>query len=330
MQGFIQRCAERVASGQQLSGEDAVRLGEAAGADVYLLFAEAGRIRGRYVGDNVTLCSIINAKSGRCPENCAFCAQSAHHDTTVASYGLVDEEEMVACAKSAESAGASCYGIVTSGTGIRTGAELDQICATLRRIRSETGITPSCSLGIMEYETALILKAAGMETYHHNLETSRSFFPSICSTHDYEQDVETVRSAKRAGLKVCSGGIFGLGETFEQRVEMALTLRELEVDSIPVNFLDPVQGTRLAQADFLTPLECLKTIAVYRFLLPDRQIKVCGGRERNLRELQSWIFMAGASGMMTGNYLTKAGRDPQADRRLINDLGLEIAKCGCA
>ena len=329
MREFIQQCSETVLQGQRISGEDAVRLGTVAGPDLYLLFAEAGRIREQYVGSDVTLCSIINAKSGKCPENCAFCAQSAHHATSVASYGLVDEEEMVRCAKLAEANGASCYGIITSGTGVGPGAELDRICAALRRISGEAAIHPSCSLGIMDYETALILKEAGMVTYHHNLETSRSFFPTICTTHDYDLDVETVRAAKRAGLKVCSGGIFGLGESFGQRVEMALTLRELEVDSIPVNFLDPVEGTALARADFLSPLECLKTIAVYRFLLPERQIKVCGGRERNLRELQSWIFMAGASGMMTGNYLTKAGRDPRVDRKLINDLGLGIAECGC-
>ncbi len=325
----IRDLADAVINGEQLSGENALWLVEAAGADLLLLLAEAGRIRDHFVGSKVTLCSIINAKSGTCPEDCAFCAQSAHHSSSISKYALVDEEEMVNCAKLAENNGASCYGIVTSGTGISRGVELDRICSTLRRIRTESGIAPSCSLGIMDFDTAQILKEAGMVTYHHNLETARSFFPGICTTHDYEDDVATVRAAKRAGLKVCSGGIFGLGESFEQRIEMAITLRELEVDSVPINFLDPVEGTRLARADFLTPLDCLKTIALYRFLLPDRQIKVCGGRERNLRELQSWIFMAGASGMMTGNYLTKAGRSPELDRQLINDLGLEVAECGC-
>ncbi len=329
VRNFVQNLTEKVLTGYLVTTEDALRLTGADGTDLYLLFAEAGRIREHFVGSTVTLCSIINAKSGKCPENCAFCAQSAHHSTAVASYALVDEDEMVRCAKQAEDNGASCYGIITSGTGISKGDELDRICATLRRIRSESGVLPSCSLGIMSDETALILKEAGMVTYHHNLETARSFFPNICSTHDYQEDVETVKAAKRAGLKVCSGGIFGLGESFDQRIEMALTLRELNVDSIPVNFLDPVEGTRLADANFLTPLECLKTIAIYRFLLPDRQIKVCGGRDKNLRELQSWIFMAGASGMMTGNYLTKAGRDPEQDRRMIGDLGLGIATCGC-
>ncbi len=329
MKRFIEQTADRIIAGESVNAAEALQLSGATGSDLYLLLAGAGRVREHFMGNSVTLCSIINAKSGQCPENCAFCAQSAHNSTSVANYELVGEDEMVRCASMAQENGASCYGIITSGTGISKGAELDRICATLRRIRQESAILPSCSLGIMDYETALTLKKAGMVTYHHNLETARSFFPQICTTHDYEEDVETVRVAKRAGLKVCSGGIFGLGESFAQRIEMALTLRELAVDSMPVNFLDPVEGTRLQHANYLTPLDCLKTIAVCRFLLPDRQIKVCGGRDKNLRELQSWIFMAGASGMMIGNYLTKAGRDPQLDRKMISDLGLEVAECGC-
>jgi len=330
MRNYIKSLADSVIAGHAVAYDEALRLGDVEGTEFNCLLTEAGRIREHFVGKAVTLCSIINAKSGTCPEDCAFCAQSAHHSTEAPAYPLVDEESMVSCAKSAERHGASCYGIITSGTGIGDREELDRICRTLRRIRDEAGIAPSCSLGIIDDGTARLLRDAGMVTYHHNLETSRSFFPSICSTHDYEQDVETVRAAKRAGLRVCCGGIFGLGESFAQRVEMALTLRELEVDSIPVNFLDPVAGTRLEHADFITPQECLRTIAVYRFILPDRQITVCGGRERNLRELQSWIFLAGASGMMTGNYLTKAGRDPALDRRMVADLGLTIAPCGCS
>lgn len=329
MQEFIKATAKRVMTGDAIGTEEALLLADTPKKDFLHLLSAAGRIREHFMGNKITFCSIINAKSGSCPENCAFCAQSAHSVTKAANYELVNEEEMVKCAKTAEENGASCYGIITSGTGISKGPELDKICATLRRISNEAEIHPSCSLGILDLETALTLKEAGMVTYHHNLETSRSFFPSICTTHDYEDDVETVRVAKLAGLKVCSGGIFGLGENFEQRIEMAMTLRELNVDSIPVNFLDPVEGTRLEHADYLTPLECLKILALYRFLLPDKQIKVCGGREKNLRELQSWIFMAGASGMMTGNYLTKAGRAPELDRQMILDLELEIAECGC-
>ena len=328
MRKFIQKLADDVINGGVVSTADALKLTEAAGSDLHLMFAEASRIREHFKGDSVSLCAIINAKSGRCAENCAFCAQSASHKTNAQVYPLVDEEQIVSCAKDAEQNGARCYGIITSGTGIKPGAELEQICSSLRRIKEETTIDPSCSLGIISDETAKKLKDAGMVTYHHNLETSRSFFPSICTSHDYEQDVNTVRSVKKVGLKVCCGGIFGLGENFAQRVEMAETLRELDVDTVPINFLNPVEGTRLADANFLTPLECLKIIAVYRFMLPTKSLTVCGGREKNLRELQSWIFLAGASGTMTGNYLTTAGRDPELDRQMINDLKLNIGECG--
>jgi biotin synthase len=179
----------------------------------------------------------------------------------------------------------------------------------------------------MDEETARILKDAGMETYHHNLETARSFFPSVCTTHDYEDDVQTVRAAKRAGITVCSGGIFGLGETLSQRLELAFTLKELTVDSVPLNFLNPVPGTPLEGADHLTPLECLKTIALFRFILPATRISVCGGREHNLRDLQSWIFHAGASGAMVGNYLTTSGRQVDKDLQMIGDLGLRPESC---
>jgi biotin synthase len=327
IRNFILETSDNILAGKTISSAEALKLSEANGSDLYLLFAEASRIREHFKGTAVSLCSIINAKSGKCPENCAFCAQSSAHKTDVQVYPLVDEEEIVRCARNAAENGAQCYGIVTSGTGIQPGEELDRICRAVRRIKDETSIDPSCSLGILDNQTALLLKEAGMVTYHHNLETSRSFFPSICTTHDYEQDVETVRAVKKAGLKVCSGGIFGLGENFEQRIEMAETLRELEVDSLPMNFLDPVPGTRLADAAFLTPLDCLKTVAIYRFMMPDQNLAVCGGRDKNLRELQSWIFLAGASGMMTGNYLTKLGRDPEQDRLMLTDLGLTIRKC---
>lgn len=327
LRNCIQEMAKKVLAGGTLAADEAVKLAGAAGSDRYLLFAESARIRDTFVGATVHLCSIINAKSGRCAENCAFCAQSAHHDTGVEVYPLVDEDEIVRCAALAEQNGAGCYGIVTSGTKINKADELDRVCRAVSRIKAETGISPSCSLGIMDEATALRLKNAGMETYHHNLETSRSFFPQICTTHDYEDDVATIRAAKATGLKVCCGGIFGLGESFAQRIEMALTLRELNVDSVPLNFLNPVAGTRLEAADNLTPLECLTIIAVYRFLLPDKRLSVCGGREKNLRELQSWMFLAGANGTMTGNYLTTPGRPPELDRQMLKDLELPVEGC---
>jgi biotin synthase len=313
---------DRILGGGFISHPDALEIAELPESETNSLLFHANRLREHFFGNRIHLCSIINAKSGLCPENCSFCAQSAHHRTNVPVFPLVDVDEMVSSANKAGKDGSGCYGIVTSGAGIRQGEELERICQALRRIKQETSIQPACSLGIINTEIATALKEAGMAKYHHNLETSRSFFPNICTTHAYEDDVETVRAVKQAGLKVCSGGIFGLGESRTQRVELAFTLRELDVDSIPVNFLNPIEGTKLAGVDNLTPMECLRIIALYRFILPDKQISVCGGREKNLRDLQSWMFFAGASGTMIGNYLTTSGRAQEHDWQMLHDLGL--------
>lgn len=327
MQINIAAISDRIIGGERISTEEAIALSETRDGDLLFLFAEANRIREHFLGNRIFLCSIINAKSGRCPENCAFCSQSSHHMTDSPVFPLVDEEKIVSCAKDAETNGSSCYGIVTSGTGIKNGEELERICRAVERIRTETKISPSCSLGIIDLETATALKNAGVETYHHNMETARSFFPNICTTHDYQADVETVRVARLSGMKVCCGGIFGLGESPAQRVELALTLRELEVDSVPLNFLNPIKGTPLEAASYITPMECLTAIAIFRFILPNAKISVCGGREANLRDLQSWMFMAGASGTMIGNYLTTTGRPPEQDLQMFRDLGIEVATC---
>ncbi|MCM0081491.1 biotin synthase BioB [Geomonas sp. Red32] len=326
MEQFINAMADKVLKGENLTPEEALRLSQAEGSTVFDLFRAATRIKEQFVGNDVHLCSIINAKSGRCAEDCAFCAQSSHHKTDAPVYGLVQEEAMVEGARAAETMGSACYGIITSGTTVK-GQELENILAALRRIRKETTILPSCSLGIIDEETAFRLKEAGMDTYHHNLETAESFFPSICTTHDYQDDVNTVRAVKKAGVKVCSGGIFGLGESVAQRIEMAFTLKELDVDSIPMNFLNPIDGTKLEGACNLTAMDCLKTIALYRFILPDKRITICGGREKNLRDLQSWIFFAGANGTMIGNYLTTLGRNVGVDLKMFEDLGLSTVMC---
>ncbi|HJV64271.1 MAG TPA: biotin synthase BioB [Geomonas sp.] len=327
METFITSIVDKVLAGGAPTPEEALRLSEAQGLAVFDLFRGASRIKEQFVGSEVHLCSIINAKSGRCAENCAFCAQSSHHKTDAPVYGLVQEERMLESARAAEENGSACFGIITSGTTVK-GAELDTILDALRRIRKETTVLPSCSLGIIDEETALKLKEAGMDTYHHNLETAESFFPNICTTHPYEDDVNTVRAVKKAGLKICSGGIFGLGETPAQRIEMAFTLKDLDVDSVPLNFLNPIEGTRLEGAANITAMECLKTIALYRFILPDKRITVCGGREKNLGDLQSWIFFAGADGTMIGNYLTTLGRNIEVDMKMFSDLGLTTVVCG--
>ncbi|QWV95338.1 biotin synthase BioB [Geomonas oryzisoli] len=326
MEKLISEIAERIIAGGSITEEEAIRLSDAQGSELFDLFRAATRVKEHFVGNEVHLCSIINAKSGRCAENCAFCAQSAHHTTDAPVYPLVQEDQMVECAKTAETNGSACFGIITSGTTVK-GQELEQILAALRRIRKETSILPSCSLGIIDEETARKLKEAGMDTYHHNLETAESFFPNICTTHAYQEDVDTVRAVKKAGVKVCSGGIFGMGESAAQRVEMAFTLKELDVDSVPMNFLNPIEGTRLEGARNITAHECLKTIAIYRLIMPEKRITICGGREKNLRDLQSWIFFAGANGTMIGNYLTTAGRNVDTDLTMFSDLGLTTVMC---
>lgn len=324
---LIDKLTDRISSGETLDVETAMQILHAEGSDLTAFMAGAQAIKERFFGKQVALCSIINAKSGRCAENCSFCAQSSHHQTDSPVYPLKSLEEIVAGAKQADRCNSHCYGIVTSGTAIEPGEEFERILEAIRQISRDTSVEPSASLGILDQPSAQALAKAGCRTYHHNLETARSFFPQICTTHDYDDDIATIRCAKAAGMKVCSGGIFGLGESLKQRIEMGLTLRELDVDSVPLNFLNPVEGTPLAGAAHLTPLDCLRVICLYRYLLPTKRITICGGRETNLREFQSAIFMAGASGMMIGNYLTTSGRDQGTDMQLLKDAEVEINAC---
>lgn len=317
----------KVHAGERIRHTEALQILKAQGSDFTSLMAGAQKLREEGFGSAIDLCSIINAKSGRCSENCSFCAQSAHYHTDAPSYPLKTVDEIVAGAKQAAAEGNHCYGIVTSGTTVNAGEEFDSILRAIREIKRLGLVNPSASLGILSREQALALAGAGCVTYHHNLETARSFFPHICTTHDYEDDVATVRRAKEAGMEVCCGGIFGLGESLEQRVELGMTLQELDVESVPINFLNPVPGTPLQNTRLLTPMDCLRIITLYRYLLPRKRITVCGGREQNLRELQSWMFMAGASGTMVGNYLTTSGRDRDSDLQMLADAEVTINAC---
>lgn len=284
----------------------------------------ANRAREKFKGNEVSLCSIINAKSGMCQEDCAFCSQSMYHQTTAPVYPFVGEEKVVERAKEAKKIMAREFSIVTSGYGPENEEELQEIEKAIGRVAQETELEPCASLGILNRDALRKLKKAGLKNYHHNLETARSFFPNICTTHDYDEDVETVRTAKELGFKVCCGGIFGMGESWKQRIEFAFTLKELDVDSIPLNFLNPIPGTRLENKRELTPVDCLAIISLFRLVMPQKDIFVCGGREVNLRDLQSMLFFAGANGMMIGGYLTTKGRQPEDDLRMIQDLGLKI------
>ena len=328
LKAFAQRTIKGDAtSGEGLSG-DGLSPGEAmlvAGlpeARIFELLAITEEVRRHFKGTEVNLCSIVNAKSGLCKEDCSFCSQSVKFETGASSYPMVPSDTILGAAVDAERLGAREFSIVTSGTKVAKDEDIGILKDALAGMGEETTLESCASLGIIGKETLTELKSAGLHSYHHNLETSRSFFPEVCTTHSYDEDVETVRRAKALGLYACSGGIFGLGEAWSDRVELAEELRKLEVDCVPINFLNPRPGTPLENAENLTPIECLKIIAIYRLMLPERDIIVCGGREVNLRDLQPLIFAAGANGMMLGNYLTTSGRDPEDDLGMLKDLGL--------
>ena len=291
-------------------------------SDVMDLLAEANRVRQHFKGDRVHLCAVINAKSGRCPEDCAFCAQSVHSASKIPTYPLKPADEIFEEARAIEEMGARAVGIVTSGLG-PTDKELEVICKVIERIRKELKVLPDASLGMLTEKKARMLKEAGLHGYHHNVETAESFFGRVCSTHPYSQHLETLAIAKAAGFRICSGGIFGLGESLEQRIEMAETLRQVDPDRVCMNFFIPVEGTRIEGGGSLSPMEILKLIAVYRLMLPQQDINVCAGREMHLRDLQGMIFFAGANATMIGNYLTQAGRPASEDLKLVEDAGLK-------
>jgi biotin synthase len=288
------------------------------------LISCANKIRQWFKQQQIFKCGIVNAKSGRCPEDCAFCAQSVHHQSAVPIYALRGVDELVQSGLRLAAAGANNYSMVTSGTTLGDG-EIDTVCRAAEILRGKSDLRVCASLGMLTERSARKLKAAGVSRYHHNLETAQSHFENICTTHDYEEDIQTVLTAKTAGLEVCSGGIFGMGESWEQRVELAFLLKELDVHVIPVNFLNPIEGTRLAQRPLLPPLEALACIALFRFIHPRKEITVCGGREVTLQDFQSWVFFAGANGLMVGNYLTTQGRNIEADLEMIANMGLNDA-----
>jgi len=294
------------------------------GEDVYEILICANKIRERYKGQGAFTCSIVNAKSGSCSQDCAFCAQSAYNKTGAVTYPLMNEADIVSRAIDMYNAGADRFSMVTSGYMLKD-REIDTICRATEKIRQKTPLKVCTSLGMLTESLARRLKESGVDTYHHNLETARSYFAKICTTHDYDEDIATVRIAGSAGLRTCSGGILGLGETWEQRMELAFTLKEMDVDSIPVNLLNPIPGTRMETRSLLPPMEAIKSIALFRMINPDKDITICGGREVVLKDFQSWIFLAGANGIMIGDYLTTKGRNAGMDMEMIRQMGLKPA-----
>ena len=299
---------------------------EAEGSFLMELFSLASELKEKWTGKRINFCSIVSAKTGICTEDCAFCGQSSRVlKKNKKINNLCSSDELVKAAEIAKKNGANEFSIVTSGTSVTGKKELETIAKALKRIRDEINIRPCASLGIMKFKELSFLKENGLEIFHHNIETSRDFFPQICSTHSYDDNIRTVLEAKRAGLSVCCGVIIGMGESRLDRIKMAKQIKDLDVNNIPVNFLNPIPGTPLENKKELTPMECLKTLTIFRFINPTKNILAQGGREQNLRQLQPLTLMAGANGLLLGNYLITSGRDPMLDIELIKDMGLEAS-----
>lgn len=302
---------------------DAVEILKLPKESVFELLYYANKLREYFKKDIISLCSIINAKSGRCSEDCTFCAQSSHFNTNVEMYDFLPPNAIERRAQEISKYPIERFSIVTSGLSLNNKQDFNNLKKSIKKI-SELSIVPGVSIGLQTKEQLLELKVAGLKEFHHNLETSREFFPNICTTHKYDDDVNTVKLAKELGFYVCSGGIFGIGESIEDRVSLAFELKELQVDSIPINFLISIKGTPLENKEPLKPFEALKIISMFRFVLPDKDIRVCGGREFVLKQLHPLVFFAGANGIMVSDYLTQKGRKIEDDIEMINDLGLKI------
>ncbi|NQT73245.1 MAG: biotin synthase BioB [Chloroflexi bacterium] len=287
--------------------------------DVFSLFAGADMIRDFHFGREIHLCCICNGKSGKCSEDCSFCSQSAFARTDVPVYPLMGKSELQQGGLWALNTPITRYSIVTSGKRLPK-KEVASIAEALAELDGSK-ISTCASLGILDSLDFETLKKAGVSRYHHNLETAQSHFSQMCTTHTYQERIDTIMAAKEAGLSVCSGGVFGIKENDKQVLELALTLKDLDVDAVPLNFLVPIKGTKTENHNELSPLRCLKIISIFRYVLPKKDIFVCGGREYNLKELHPLIFYAGASGMMTGDYLTTSGRTLETDLALIEQLG---------
>jgi len=283
------------------------------------LISQANQVRKQRVGNRLDICTIMNAKSGVCREDCKFCAQSSRHRTRVKVYALKDKREIVEAAAQAKAFGSQRFGIVTSGNRLQK-TELETLAAAIGEIKQNLGIAVCASLGALLPEQLLRLKQAGLSRYHHNIETSPRFYSQIVSTHTFAERLQTIKHARDAGLEVCSGGIIGLGETWEDRMDMALILRKLKVDSVPLNILIAIPGTGLEKIVPVSAAEVIRTIALFRIILPGITLKIAAGRETLLKDFQAMGFMAGANGMLIGGYLTVAGRPVEHDQALIKEI----------
>jgi len=312
----IQQYKEKVLDGAFLSKEEAMIIADAPLEEIR---AAANEIREHFCGNNFDICSIINGKSGRCSENCKYCAQSAFYDTQIEEYPLLDTETLVEQAKYNDERGVLRYSIVTSAKKL-TDQEVDKVCESIRTIRKKTGIAVCASFGLLDEKQFIKLKDAGVSRVHNNLETSRRNFPNVCTTHSYDEKIETIKAAQRAGLNVCSGGIMGLGETMEDRIDMALTIRELGIRSIPVNMLNPIPGTPYENNEKLTNEDMCRIVAVFRLLVPNASIRLAGGRGL-LKDKGVKCFQSGANAAISGDMLTTSGISIKQDMKILDELG---------
>jgi biotin synthase len=282
----------------------------------------AGEVRRKHFGREVRCCSILSVRSGHCSEDCSFCAQSGHHNSSITPTELLDTEAILQAVRQAREDGAEGFGLVSSGCG-PLADNVDDFCVRLQALGRE-GLSVHASLGVLDDYLAGRLAEAGVKVYNHNLETARSFFGQVCTTHSYDQRIATLEALGRTGIERCCGGIFGLGESWEQRLELAGELSKLKIERVPINFLVPIKGTPLEDRPLLDVDEALSIVAAFRLMLPKSWIQVCGGRELVLGARQAEIFDAGATGMIIGNYLTIKGRSASEDLKMIRELGLEL------
>ncbi|MGN1051549.1 MAG: biotin synthase BioB [Acutalibacteraceae bacterium] len=316
---MVNKIYKKIINGGDITKEEALYLIDAPLSE---LCEKADKIRKKFCGDGFNRCSIINGKSGLCSENCAYCAQSAHFCTGVDEYGLLTYDQIYPeCEKNAQQK-LDRFAIVTSGKRLPK-KEIEELCKTIKKLNENCDIKLCASLGLLSYEEMLMLKDAGVTRYHNNLETSGSFFPNICTSHTYEEKIETVKNALKAGLSVCCGGIIGLGETFFDRIDMAFTIKSLSVTSIPINILQPVKGTPLENMDTLSEDEVKRTVAVFRFIFPKGDIRLAGGRGL-LEDKGKSVFRSGANSAISGDLLTYAGINSEYDRKMLKEIGYKI------
>jgi biotin synthase len=306
--------------------DEALELGALTDPDeVSVLVERAWEVRQDRFGDSTDLCSLVNAKSGGCAEDCGFCAQSRYAEADTPMHAMMEPEQILEHAKAAEAAGAHRFCMVTQGQGLSK-RDFAKVLEGARLVSEHTNLKRCASIGHMSAERARQLKEAGIQRVHHNVESARSYYPEVSTTVRYEGRLRTIDAVKEAGLETCVGGILNLGETPRQRVEMAFELAEINPDSVPINLLNPRTGTKFGDRELMDPWEVVKWVAIFRLILPDALFRLCGGRVENLQELQPLAVKAGLNGVMMGNFLTTLGVEPAEDRAMFEELGLNVAR----